>query len=185
MSRSRSFTLVEILIVITILSSLTTLASANFMETLKKSRDSKRKMDLSNIQRGLEMYYEDEKRFPASLTFGGKLCKTPPNCSGEKIYMQVIPNDPSTGKTYYYETDAGGTYYRIYSTIENANDTGQGVYQPGYNPNCGTSTTVRCQYGATSSNVTLLTPTPTPIDSDISYPTQYKHKCQYDKDCGF
>lgn len=152
MSRSQSFTLIEILIVITIMGTLTTMASVNFIETLKKSRDSKRKMDLANIQRGLEMYYEDEKRFPANITFGSKLCKTPPLCNGEKIYMQTIPNDPSntSGRIYYYTADPGGTYYKLYSTIENPYDTGQGVSQGGYaSIDCGGAL---CKYGVTSSN---------------------------------
>jgi hypothetical protein len=73
-----------------------------------------RKGDLEQIQRALEMYYEDKKAYPLSITFGSALSDT---ISG-KIYMQKVPNDPISGKSYQY-ISIDGTSYRIYSCMEN------------------------------------------------------------------
>jgi type II secretion system protein G len=146
----KSFTLIEILIVIVILGILTSLISGNFISSLKKGRDARRKSDLKQIQNALEMYYEDKKTYPTSISFGNKLCETTSCVSGEKIYMQKVPNDPNSNFTYYYQSD--GTYYRLYSCIENNLDQGSGVNQSGYSgTNCGGCGV--CKFEITSPNV--------------------------------
>ena len=111
-----SFTLIELLVVIAILGLLSTLISGNFFTSLKKSRDAKRKADLEQIQRALEMYYEDNSRYPSIIMFGNQLCH--PNGCNYKIYMQKVPNDPS-GTNYGYRTDTNGTYFQLYACLEN------------------------------------------------------------------
>ncbi|PIP15252.1 hypothetical protein COX47_00635, partial [Candidatus Roizmanbacteria bacterium CG23_combo_of_CG06-09_8_20_14_all_35_49] len=56
----KAFTLIELLLVIIILGVLATLIIGNFFTSLKKGRDARRKGDLEQIQRALEMYYEDK-----------------------------------------------------------------------------------------------------------------------------
>ena len=115
----RGFTLIELLIVIVILGFLAMLITGNFFTSLKKGRDAKRKGDLTQIQGALEMYYEDKKTYPVfALPFGGKLCETSSCASTEKVYMQKVPNDPSSGKDYeYLSTD--GTDYKLFACLEN------------------------------------------------------------------
>ena len=69
----KAFTLIELLIVIIILGVLAALITGNFFTSLKKGRDAKRKADLEQVSRALEMYYEDKKAYPDSLTFGSSL----------------------------------------------------------------------------------------------------------------
>jgi len=151
----KSFTLLELMISIAILGIISGLIYGNFVNSLKKARDAKRKADLEQIQRALEMYYEDKKRYPVNLNFGDKLCETRNCLSNEKIYMQKIPNDPVNNKNYVYESD--GTYYRLFSCIENNLDQGPGVKQNGYvGTNCGNcGSSGLCKYGISSPNTNL------------------------------
>jgi len=149
----KSFTLLELLIAIVILGILSALISGNFITSLKKGKDARRKADLEQIQRALEMYYEDKRTYPTTLSFGGKLCETSSCTSSEKVYMQKVPNDPNPSYTYQYKSD--GTYYRLFSCIENNLDNGSGIKQTGYSEtNCGGCGL--CKYGITSSNTNLL-----------------------------
>lgn len=148
------FTLIELTIVIAILGVLAAMISGNFITSLKKGRDARRKADLEQIQRALEMYYEDKKQYPTfSFPFDGKLCETADCNPNEKVYMQKVPNDPLDNNNYVYQTDTNGTYYKLYSCIENQLDQGQGVNQAGYSrTNCGECGV--CKYGISSPNTT-------------------------------
>ncbi len=154
MGRKKAFTLIELLIVIAILGSLAALITGNFFNSLKKGRDARRKQDLQNIQKGLEQYYEDTRRYPATLTLGSTLCN-PAGC-GTRTYMQKVPSDPSSF-TYYYATDTDGTYYKLYSCIESDLDEGENVDQAGYSGtdcSCGVGNSA-CKFAVSSSNTGL------------------------------
>ncbi|OGK18335.1 hypothetical protein A3G67_03520 [Candidatus Roizmanbacteria bacterium RIFCSPLOWO2_12_FULL_40_12] len=149
------FTLLELMIVIIILGVLTTLISGNFLNSLKKGRDARRKEELQSIQKALELYYEDKRAYPltAQVVFGSSLCETAACVSGEKIYMLPIPQDTNPACNYYY-TSTDGTQYQLYSSLENTNDIGPGVKQSGYGNNCGASSACLCRFGLSSPNVT-------------------------------
>lgn len=104
----------ELLLVIVILGILAALILGNFITSLKKGRDARRKGDLEQFQRALELYYEDNRAYPLSITWGGQICH--PNGCGTKIYMEKVSNDPSSGN-YGYASD--GTYYHLYACLEN------------------------------------------------------------------
>lgn len=111
----KAFTLIELLIIIVILGSLAALLSGNFVNSLKKGRDAKRKGDLDQIVKALEMHYEDKRSYPTALTFGTTLA----DVASTKIYMQKVPNDPISSRSYGYEVEASGEYYRLYACLEN------------------------------------------------------------------
>lgn len=119
----KAFTLIELLLVIIILGVLAALISGNFITSLKKGRDAKRKADLEQTQRALEMYYEDKKEYPTFDIFastGYKLCENmiASSCGSEKVYMQKLPDDPVSGKDYEYVTTAGADY-KLFACLEN------------------------------------------------------------------
>ncbi len=147
----KGFTLIELIIVMIILGILLGSILGNFFTSLKKERDARRKLDLQQVQKALELYYQDKNAYPTSLTFGSSLTDS---VSG-KVYMQSVPNDPqnSSGScNYYYSSpDTGHTTYFLYSYIENTLDTGQGVRQSGYGNNCGSSCNP-CRFAVSSSN---------------------------------
>lgn len=153
----KGFTLVELLIVIMILGILAALITGNFFTSLKKGRDAKRKGDLEQIQRALEMYYEDKKAYPLALTFGGKLCETATCGASEKVYMQKVPDDPISGKDYQYLSTTG-TDYKLFACLENNlqilpyESTGSTLVC-GNCRNPGDTADVECILGISSSNI--------------------------------
>ncbi|MEK7633703.1 MAG: prepilin-type N-terminal cleavage/methylation domain-containing protein [Patescibacteria group bacterium] len=159
----KGFTLIELLLVIIILGVLSALITGNFFTSLKKGRDAKRKADLEQTQRALEMYYEDKKVYPltTALTFGSALCETSACVGTEKVYMQKVPNDPISGKDYQY-LSSDGTSYKLFACLEN-NQQMLPYISSGYTnttmTSCGpcqdsTGATVNnCIWGVSSSNV--------------------------------
>ncbi len=151
MKSTKSFTLIELMIVIALMGALTGLIIGNFVTSLKKGRDAKRKGDLQSIRNAIESYYEDKKSYPTTIVFGGKLCETAPCISSEKVYMYKVPADPVSGFNYVYQTDVS-SYFKLYSCIENTKDPGEGVLQSGYSATCGACGT--CKFAVTSTNTT-------------------------------
>ncbi len=143
------FTFIELMLVIIIMGILAALISGNFITSLKKGRDSRRKTDLSHIASALELYYSDKQAYPTPpLPYTNQLCETNP-CATSRVYMEKVPADQNGGFSYDYESD--GTYYKIYSCLENDLDQGPGVDQAGYaGTDCGSCGL--CKYKLTSSN---------------------------------
>lgn len=155
--RKKGFTLIELIIVITIMGILATMIIGNFFTSLKKGRDARRKGDLDQIQKALEMYYEDKKTYPtfANFPFGSKFCETISCPAGEKVYMQRLSDDPISSKHYEYISD--GTYYKLFACLEN-NLQVLPYQSTGSTLTCGTceypaGTQVSCIWGVNSSNV--------------------------------
>ena len=60
----RGFTLVELLVVIAIITTLSSVVFANLTEARKKSRDTGRIQHIAQVQRGLELFFLENKRYP-------------------------------------------------------------------------------------------------------------------------
>jgi len=60
------FTLIELLVVVAIMGLLATLAMFAFSSSRGKARDAKRKADIAQIQKALDMYFQDNGTYPAS-----------------------------------------------------------------------------------------------------------------------
>lgn len=150
----KAFTLIELLIVIIILGVLAALITGNFFTSLKKGRDAKRKADLEQITRALEMYYEDKKAYPTTeLVFGNALTDS----DSGKVYMQKVPNDPTSGKDYEY-LSADGSNYKMFACLEN-NQQMLPYVSSGYSLTCGGcedkdgTPIAECIWGVSSSNI--------------------------------
>jgi len=122
-SESNGFTLIELLLVIIITGILITVISGSFFTSLKKGRDARRKADLEQIQRALEMYYEDKRVYPTAtantgLPTASKLCETGACVYTEKKYMLKIPSDPIASQNYLY-VSSDGSSYQLYACLEN------------------------------------------------------------------
>ena len=113
---TKGFTLIELLVVIAILGLLATIGIGSFQSSQIKGRDAQRKHDLGQIQKALEMYYNDYKAYPDAINFGA----TWEDAQGT-IYIKTVPNDPKGGN-YCYESDANGSYYKLYAKLENSQD---------------------------------------------------------------
>lgn len=168
--KRNGFTLIELMIVIVIMGVLTAIGIFAFMSSQQKGRDSRRKSDLANVAKALEMYSNDRSSYPTASS--GKIagCGTDfaTACEwGEKFgntsvsYMIKLPKDPTyTTQKYYYERSGSG--YRLYARLENLQDADiPTTGQKRYSFDCSqTGTPMYCNYAATSTNVVLPTPVP-------------------------
>lgn len=88
----KGFTLVELLVVISIIGILTTLLMVNFVGTREKANDSKKVQDLNSVKNALRMYYNDNQTYP-----DGTDCTT---CLNTAVGSSYLPNISSIGYTY-------------------------------------------------------------------------------------
>ena len=96
-----SFTLIEILVVATIIGLLASGAAVSYSRFVKTSRDARRKTDLEQIRSAIEQYKSDIDGYPPSISFS--TCSLGSLSSGGNTYMSKIPNDPDcTNHIYYY-----------------------------------------------------------------------------------
>lgn len=130
LAATNGFTMMELMIVMVLLSILALVGIPSFQGSQRKSRDGKRKADLTQVAKSLEMYANDASGiYPAST--GGKIV----GCSGSAcewgsafangstVYMQKLPKDPLGLHSYYYEA-VGSTRksYRLWARLENTDD---------------------------------------------------------------
>ena len=110
---SKGFTLIEILVVTTIIVLMTATAVVTYSVFLKQSRDAKRKTDISQISAALEMYRSNNDTYPTT----GLSQLTAPT-----IYIQSIPTDPKNPTyTYYYSGTVSN--YTLGAYLENGGTT--------------------------------------------------------------
>jgi len=122
----KGFSLVELLVVITIIAILSVAAFTAISGNTVKARDAKRQQDLAAIQAGLEFYFVEYDRYPALLENG--LADSDGGDAGlafdwmiPRIYLSTIPTDPSD-KTQAYSYWSDGDTYIIGAVLENDGD---------------------------------------------------------------
>lgn len=143
--KKNGFTLVELLVVMTIIAILVGISLVSFDGIRKSARDSKRKADLESIRSALEVYRTDCRSYPidGSFTFGGSLV-----CSVNGVtYMDVIPTESLIGTYKYAYKQVSANKYYLCAHLEGSSaghDTscGVGVY-------CGTANAA-CNYVVSS-----------------------------------
>jgi len=104
-----AFTLIEILVVTTIIGILTATGATAYSMMGKTSRDARRKADLEQIRSALEMYRsnDDSSAYPNVL---GDLS------SGSPKYLETAITDPKTNAPYQY--DSSGSDYTLSTKLE-------------------------------------------------------------------
>lgn len=102
----RGFTLVELLVVMGILSIIITavIAYLNPVKQISKAKDSKRALELDQIKKALDIYYNDNGCYPVTVPFGQKWTNT----SGRTIYMERVPDDSANSYDYFSQPSLGG-----------------------------------------------------------------------------
>lgn len=115
--KNKGFTLVELLIVISIIAILATIVLASLDKARSKSRDTKRISDISQIQLALAAYLNNASHgnYPT-----GTSINTLSVLVTEK-YLAEIPNDPLNDATHKYGYTSDGSTYCLSAPLENPN----------------------------------------------------------------
>ena len=155
--KTSGFTLVELLVVITIIGILSSIGLNTFTSAQMKSRDARRKTQLKQLTDAFEAYYNDHGGYPADdgggnldgFTWGSSRFEDDKGA----VYMVKLPQDPTVGLTYFYDALPAATGlntgFQLYARLENTNDPGLLTFTSP--PACGTK---ECNYGVSSSNTT-------------------------------
>src|SRR5882672_1153516 len=81
------FTLIELIVVVTIIGILAAVAISNVKWAQQKAREAALHHDLFEMRKAIDDYYADNQKYPESL-----------QVLFQKKYLRNIPNDPITGK---------------------------------------------------------------------------------------
>ncbi len=95
-SRSRAFTLIEMLVVIGIIALLSGIILVSLNSSRAKARDAKRISDIAQIQLSLEQYFDRCQQYPANITDLTAPCATNSSIT-LGTFISKIPTPPSGG----------------------------------------------------------------------------------------
>lgn len=144
--RPNAFSLLEILVTVTVLAILVTVTLSNFQNQLLKARDAKRKANLDRIKIALYDRFIDSGCFPSGL----------PDCGqslayGTSAYLVNWPCDPKTNTGYVYRSDNQSCprWFQVYTTLENSHD--RSIDESGCSNGCGPDCAYN--YGVSSTNI--------------------------------
>lgn len=124
-SSSLGFTLIELITSVAVLAIIATISivALDPFTQFQKANDARIKSDLSQIEKSLEQYYEDNGKYP-DTTASYKI-----DSVGAEIdwgtawqpYMNILPKDPRSNRTYVYYTPDGQSYY-LYANLNREDD---------------------------------------------------------------
>lgn len=99
MKTRSGFTLLELLMVVTIIAVISVIGLVTYTNVQKSTRDARRKADVVTIQKALEQYYQQNGGYPGSLTAINNTSYFPAG---------AYPKDPQASKGDYAYTPAPG-----------------------------------------------------------------------------
>ncbi len=168
------FTLIEMVLVISIVSIVTAVGASSYINSTRIARDNRRKTDLETVRQALELYKADNGEYPdaASWTELGNILLP-------YLKADYFPHDPRSNYEYYYSRDVvNPRKYEICSYLEKL-----GAAVPADLPSPSTSMMPSASYhlpspspfptpsggpSPTSSPSPVLSPSPFPSSSPIN-----------------
>ncbi len=110
----RGFTLLELLVTISIIGILLGIGSVSFSTAQKRGRDSRRQSDLKAIQKSLEQCYAVDSEYLAALPSAGDAV----TCTAGGDTLQAVPADPKDSSIEYIEVGTWGDEYELCADLE-------------------------------------------------------------------
>ncbi|MFH0840652.1 MAG: type II secretion system protein [bacterium] len=116
LKKQKGFTLLELVVMLSIIIVLATIITITLGAARVRTRDAKRISNIQEIKTALEDYYFDENEYPSAITAGNPLIGP----TSTKTYLSTIPNNPTPrndgscpDNDYIYTQDGSGTSYHI------------------------------------------------------------------------
>lgn len=127
--KKNAFTLLELLVVISVIGVLVAIILPNLVGVRARARDSALKSDMRQLKTALRMYYNDHQRYPADddagniVACGATGSSVCPETDGsfsmsDVVYMKKMP----TSEEYNYSSVADGEDFLLSTVLENASD---------------------------------------------------------------
>jgi len=131
-NKKKGFTLIEILIVVSIIGILSSIVLVGLGPAQKQGRDARRISDLKQVQNALELYFQKCAFYPGHIPTGGiGQCGGAPVRSWAELMPELtntlapgvtnVPNDPNRSKTYWYGVGPEGVSYVLGAKLEGFN----------------------------------------------------------------
>jgi general secretion pathway protein G len=127
-SREAGFTLVEILVVITIIGLIMALVGPRVLNYLGESKAKAAKIQIESFSSALDLYYLDLGRYPNTNEGLTALTRSnnAPGWNGPYLRGGVVPNDP-WGHSYLYRSPGERSPYEIISLGSDGQEGGSGT----------------------------------------------------------
>lgn len=116
------FTLLELIVVMTIISILATLAVPSFVGAIRSAREAVLKEDLHVMRAAIDSYTMDKQKAPQSL-----------DDLVQNGYLKSIPEDPMTHSTDTWTTETSDALYSLDQTESGIDDVHSGSQETGSN----------------------------------------------------
>lgn len=146
--KNLGFTLIEVLIIVSIIAILTIILKSSTSQQINKADDSEAKSDLYRLKIAFEEYYTDHSCYPPAEWFD-----SPADCGSNHLtpYLAQIPCDKNTSFPYVLETDdTTCNWFKLYATLSLPGNDEQAISQRS------PSGSTKGNYGVSSTN-TLVT----------------------------
>lgn len=126
MKNNKGFTLIELVVVMAIIASLTALAAFNFNQARARARDVQRKSELKAIQNALELYKNDQmpQAYPATAQFTQSDATNVLVTGGYLGKLPVDPKEKTANGSWmdYTYTQVTSLSYTLQACLENTAD---------------------------------------------------------------
>ncbi len=99
--KQKGFTLVELLVAISIIATLTAIVLPNFMGAREKAKDAQKKQDMTAMKNSLRMYYNDNQEYPDTRAIWQTAMAT------------YSPQMVGIGYTYFYRQTNNGDGFQL------------------------------------------------------------------------
>ncbi len=117
LSKKRGFSLIELLVVATIIIILAAIGMVSFTNAGRNARNGKRKTDMETVRQAIVLYRADEGAYPPGGNYGaitGVL-------TGDNYLSQPVPQDPQTPTQDYRYVPTGTTGFCLCAQLEGTN----------------------------------------------------------------